>query len=124
MMEDCFRCHGMYFAGSIRDLVQPQNTAGPVAHDRARLANQPAMPCGTCHWIHREGEPEIEAVRTHFRRGRGRSRFAGVLRPPRNHALCRNALAIPQLYDGARLVNISQDPRQALCYQCHAPRHA
>ncbi len=29
MMEDCLRCHGMYFPGSIRDLVQPQNSVGP-----------------------------------------------------------------------------------------------
>jgi hypothetical protein len=31
-------------------------------------------------------------------------------------------LGIPQLHDGARIVTVSQDPRQALCYQCHAPR--
>ena len=33
-----------------------------------------------------------------------------------------SALSIPQLHDGVRLVTVSQDPRQALCYQCHAPR--
>ncbi len=27
----------------------------------------------------------------------------------------------PQMYDGSRLVKISPDQRQALCYQCHAP---
>jgi hypothetical protein len=32
------------------------------------------------------------------------------------------ALTIPVLHDGARLVNVSQDSRQAICYQCHAPR--
>ena len=32
------------------------------------------------------------------------------------------ALSIPQLHDGARAVKMNQDPRQAICYQCHAPR--
>jgi hypothetical protein len=32
------------------------------------------------------------------------------------------ALPIPRLYDGARAVTMSQDARQAICYQCHAPR--
>jgi hypothetical protein len=31
-------------------------------------------------------------------------------------------LTIPQLFDGSRAVKISPDQRQALCYQCHAPR--
>ena len=31
-------------------------------------------------------------------------------------------LSLPQLSDGARAVKISPDQRQALCYQCHAPR--
>jgi hypothetical protein len=32
------------------------------------------------------------------------------------------SLALPTLYDGARPVAVSPDPRTALCYQCHAPR--
>jgi hypothetical protein len=31
-------------------------------------------------------------------------------------------LPIPQLHDGAHLLKISPDPRQGVCYQCHAPR--
>ena len=31
-------------------------------------------------------------------------------------------LSLPQLSDGPRPVKISPDQRQALCYQCHAPR--
>ena len=30
-------------------------------------------------------------------------------------------LPLPQMHEGARLVKISPDQRQALCYQCHAP---
>ena len=31
LMDDCLRCHGMHFDGSVRDLVQPMNTQGPLA---------------------------------------------------------------------------------------------
>ena len=31
-------------------------------------------------------------------------------------------LPIPQLYDGARAITMSKDARQAICFQCHAPR--
>lgn len=29
---------------------------------------------------------------------------------------------MPKLFDGARVVKISPDQRQSICYQCHAPR--
>jgi hypothetical protein len=57
-MDDCFRCHGMHFNGSIRDLVQPLNTKGPWHLTRAGFADQPAMPCQACHQVHREGPQE------------------------------------------------------------------
>ena len=31
---------------------------------------------------------------------------------------------VPDLYDGPRKLKISSDPRQGICYQCHAPRPA
>ena len=33
-------------------------------------------------------------------------------------------LSVPKMHDGARALTMSQDPRQSLCYQCHAPRVA
>ena len=30
-------------------------------------------------------------------------------------------LALPAMHEGDRAVKMSPDPRQALCYQCHAP---
>jgi len=122
LMDDCLRCHGMYFNGSIRDLVQPLNTKGPWRVIRSGLANQPAMPCMTCHQIHREGAQETKPA--------SRISVTGAAVPPslafydRRETLhfAATALSIPQLHDGARIVTVSQDPRQALCYQCHAPR--
>jgi hypothetical protein len=122
LMDDCLRCHGMYFSGSIRDLVKPLNTKGPWRIIRSGFADQAAMPCMACHQIHREGTQETKAA--------SRISVAGAAVPEslafydRRETLhfAAATLSIPQLHDGARAVTISQDPRQALCYQCHAPR--
>jgi hypothetical protein len=122
MMDDCFRCHGMHFNGPIRDLVQPQNTTGPWHLIRAGFADQPTMPCQTCHQVHREGTQEIKPA--------GRISVAGAAvhdslaffdRREGIHFIAAS-LSIPQLYDGPRALTMSQDARQAICYQCHAPR--
>lgn len=115
--DDCFRCHGMYFKGGMRDLVTQTGARGSWKLSRPELAGEPAIPCLACHWVHREGAMEKRgetpaAVRdslafydrreeTHFRAG---------------------SLALPHIYEGARLIRVSPDPRQGLCYQCHAPR--
>lgn len=122
LMDDCFRCHGMFFSGSVRDLVQPLDTKGPWRIIRSSFANQPAIPCMACHQIHRQGEQETRPI--------SRISVAGAAVPDslafydRRETLhfAATSLSIPQLHDGARVVTISQDPRQALCYQCHAPR--
>lgn len=122
LMDDCLRCHGMHFEGSIRDLVKPTDLRGPWRIVRPGLGGQPAMPCVTCHWIHHEGtpaakpaerisvaSPAIDASLGFFDR-RERMHFAAA------------ALSLPQLYEGAAPVKASPDPRQGLCYQCHAPQ--
>jgi hypothetical protein len=122
LMDDCLRCHGSYFNGSIRDLVQPINTKGPWRVVPSGLADQATMPCVTCHQVHSEGAQES--------RPSSRISVAGTPVPnslafyDRREAQHFSAasLSIPRLHDGARSVNVSQDPRQALCYQCHAPR--
>ncbi len=122
LMDDCLRCHGMHFEGSVRDLVQPQDSKGPWHLLPKGLANQPAMPCQACHWIHREG--------TLATRPQDRISLAGASvddslafydRREGMHFPAAE-LPIPQLHDGARPVKMSQDARQAICYQCHAPR--
>ena len=63
-----------------------------------------------------------EARRSFFSRGqRGQGTLAFFDRRERMHFTPR-PLHIPQLQDGARLVKMSADPRQAMCYQCHGPR--
>jgi len=122
LMEDCFRCHGMHFNGSIRDLVRPLDTQGPWHLIRAGFANQPAIPCQSCHQVHWEGAQETKpAKRISVAGGAVHDSLAFFDRRERIH-FAAAALAIPRLYDGARAVTMSQDARQAICYQCHAPR--
>ncbi len=122
LMDDCFRCHGMQFSGSIGDIVQPQSLNGPWRIVRAGLASEPTMPCQACHWIHREGLPVSKPVARFSVAGAadGESLAFFDRREQMHFAIAE--LPLPQIFDRARPVNVSPDQRQALCYQCHAPR--
>jgi hypothetical protein len=123
LMDDCLRCHGMYFAGGIRDLVQPIDTQGPWRLTDARLTNLPAIPCLACHSMHREGEP-LPLLADTPRVGATQEIFRPSLslmdRRSQLH-LSVQYLPIPAMLEGSRRVRLSPDRRQALCYQCHAP---
>jgi hypothetical protein len=120
--DDCLRCHGMHFNGAMRDLVQPQDTTGPWHLQHGALSNQPTMPCMACHQLHREGKPQSRpASRVSVASPSVRDSLAFYDRREQMHFAAK-LLVLPQLWDGPRAVNISPDQRQALCYQCHAPR--
>jgi Cytochrome c554 and c-prime len=121
-MDDCLRCHGAHFAGSIRDLVTPLNRQGPWKL-AAGMDTQPAIPCMACHQVHREGAP-LE----HPRAGTA-SAAQEIVRPSvalfDRRSMVHVAVAslpMPEMREGDRVVRMSPDPRQALCYQCHAPQ--
>ena len=56
-MDDCLRCHAMHFEGGIRELVTPLDRKGPWTFVNEADAGLPAVPCLTCHSVHRDGEP-------------------------------------------------------------------
>jgi decaheme cytochrome c component MtrC/MtrF-like protein/cytochrome c554/c'-like protein len=125
LMGDCFRCHGMHFQGSIEDLVEPVSTTGPWTLKRADLAAKPVIPCLTCHEVHRHGEP-----RTHFVRTESKTALNGKVLAPSLALFDRRtqihvgvgSMTLPVVMEGERSVQLSEDQRQALCYQCHATR--
>ena len=122
LMNDCFRCHGMYFDGSIRDVVQPQDTRGPWHLTRPELASDATIPCQACHWVHRAGVPAAKpAERISVAGPAVRDSLALYDRREQMH-FAAASLVIPALYDGPRPLKVSPDPRQSICYQCHAPR--
>ena len=124
LMDDCLRCHGMYFNGAIRDLVSPVSTSGPWRLKSADLALQPAIPCLTCHQIHHEGATQGKFIQDQHtpsdQQEISRPSLALFDRREVVHVPIAE-LPLPKMLDGARPVPISPDQRQALCYQCHAP---
>jgi hypothetical protein len=124
LMDDCLRCHGMHFEGGIRDLVTPINTTGPWQLKDPAMATQPVIPCLVCHTMHREGMPLGHPAVKPVKPGPGQELFRPSLalfdRRDFEH-IANSVLPLPKMLDGDRPVKISPDPRQALCYQCHAP---
>ena len=132
LMDDCLRCHGMHFDGGIRDLVAPVDSKGPWRLLRPELAEQPAIPCLSCHQVHREGEllpkarhPGANPVEKSAAKQAAKQE---VLRPSvglfdrrEQKHFAVELLPMPVMRDGERTLKISPDTRQALCYQCHAP---
>lgn len=121
-MDDCLRCHGAHFAGGIRDLVTPIDRKGPWKLIPSGMQDQPAIPCMACHQMHREGAPLERAKEgaTASRQEIARPSLALYDRRTRM-GIALASLTLPEMREGDRVVKMSPDPRQALCYQCHAP---
>jgi hypothetical protein len=124
LMDDCLRCHGMFFERGIADLVAPISRQGPWRLLRPELETAPAIPCLTCHETHRQGEPMQKIALDARVPGRSQE----IARPSlaffdrRTQMYIPLAqLPIPAMQDNGRVVKMSHDQRQALCYQCHAP---
>jgi hypothetical protein len=123
LMDDCLRCHGAYFGGSINDLVTPVSTTGPWQLKDPSLANRPTIPCLACHAMHTEGQPlkkpNVQAAVLGPQQELYRPSLALYDRREMEYIPTRS-LPLPEIRDGARIIKISRDPRQGLCYQCHA----
>ncbi len=122
--DDCLRCHGMFFEGTVRDIVSPISTTGPWKLLRQDLANRPAIPCLACHEIHAHGTP---AARPDYSNPKAIAK-GRVLSPPKAALYDRRekthwpAELLPEdkVWDGDRQVDASTDDSQKLCFQCHA----
>ena len=125
LMDDCLRCHAQHFEGGIRDLVTPLDRQGPWTFVREEYAGLPAVPCLTCHSVHRAGEPLAPRTdRLSAESGAeeiARPSLAFYDRRALEHVGLER-LPLPAMVDEGRPVRTSPDRRQALCYQCHAPR--
>ncbi len=124
LMDDCLRCHGSYYEGGVRQLVTPIDTRGPWRIADTDWTTAPVIACFACHQVHRQGEPlkKPEQLRPRPAAGEELQRPSLALFDRRQMAhVAALELPIPAMLDGARPVKMSPDPRQALCYQCHAP---
>lgn len=119
---DCFRCHGMYYEGTIYDLVEPISTEGPWSLNVPSKADDPAIPCLACHQIHTENEPypslkPIVAVSAIPERNPAYGLYV------RSDKMFMRAdhLPVPDMYHEGEKIPLSEEPAQRLCVQCHAP---
>jgi hypothetical protein len=123
--ESCLRCHGMFFEGSIADVVTPVDVRGPWRLVHAEIAALPAIPCMACHLIHSQGSPALPpdysdpAVIASRREPRG-ANVGFYDRYERMHFEAAELPAPPLFYHDAR-VRLATDVRQRVCVQCHAP---
>jgi hypothetical protein len=123
--EDCLRCHGMFYdKGTVMDIVEPLDNAGPWKLQNVSLADRPAIPCFACHQVHQQGLPQIRQnletpASLHYSRMnktltsfyyRRDSMYFPVL-----------SLTSPEIIYQSVLLKVSKDPNQSLCLQCHSP---
>ncbi len=125
LSDYCLQCHGMYFERGIGHLVQPIDLKGPWR--LAATTVQPAeasIPCLACHEVHRPGVPL--GLRTASQQTNDPVTFRPSLAfYDRREQLHFSAavLPLPGIVNGTRTVRVAPDPRQAVCYQCHAADH-
>jgi hypothetical protein len=125
LSEDCLRCHGMFYdKGTVADIVEPLDTAGPWRLKNASLAYRPAIPCFACHQVHQPGypakRPDLDTPASlHYSR---------VDNPLTSFYYRRDSkyfhvslLTSQEINYQTMPVKISQDPNQSLCIQCHSP---
>lgn len=122
---DCLRCHGMYYAGTVLDLVEPISRKGPWKMKHAEMADKPAIPCLTCHEIHTPGEPAIRPDYSSpnnifYSRNMENNSIGFYIRNEKMHMNLAN-LPTPVILAGTDTIKTPADPAYRLCVQCHAP---
>ncbi len=124
LMDDCLRCHGMYFAGGVFDLVTPVDRKGPWQLKQPEMSGAPSIPCLSCHTMHKRGEQRTKVGPEGAVPGPSQQTAAPSLAlfdRRTQESIPVGDLPLPAMMDGSRPVKMSTDQRQALCYQCHAP---
>ena len=123
---DCLRCHGMYFEGTVADLVEPISMDGPWQLVNANRNDLPTIPCMACHMIHTDGDLTSsiltenyywDSLRTIPLHSPGLSFY--VRSEKENYTV--DLLPAYNIYDDSLMVVVSDDPIMRNCIQCHAP---
>lgn len=123
--EDCLRCHGMFYdQGTVVNIVEPLDTAGPWRLKDTSVADRPAIPCFACHQVHQSGLPGKRQnlgtpASLHYLRVK-RTLTSFYYRRDRNYFPVLS-LAYPEINYQSVSIKISPDPNQILCIQCHSP---
>jgi nitrate/TMAO reductase-like tetraheme cytochrome c subunit len=123
--SDCLRCHGMFYPGTILDLVEPISRVGPWKMKDERTAIKPSIPCLACHKIHSMGEPVQQPDYSDpnaifYNRNLQNNSISFYIRNEKMHMNLAN-LPSPMIFIGSDTVQTPTDLVYRLCVQCHAP---
>ncbi|MFQ5632316.1 MAG: multiheme c-type cytochrome [bacterium] len=125
LSESCLRCHGMFFEGTISDVVTSLDVRGPWQLIDAELASVPTIPCMACHNIHIEGSPAVRPDHsdpaTIAASRETRTAKVGFYDRYEKMHFVASELPVLQLSHNSRNVQVATDERQRVCIQCHAP---
>lgn len=123
----CLRCHGMFYDGNIKTLVQqPEDPKGVWKLKDAAQTLHPTIPCLACHQFHAENPPLERAARMDlpqeisYARAQRNTSLAWYVRGDNRHIRADKLMKITVVHDG-KPVKVSDDPAQRLCIQCHSP---
>ena len=125
---DCFRCHGMYYDGTIADLVEPISTTGPWNLKDAEKVYQPVIPCLACHPIHMENQPmshpgTMDDPSATFYEREPRNQLTGLyLRADRMHLRADQLRKPESIKTETGMVQMIR--YKGYLMQCHAPNWA
>ena len=123
-MDDCLRCHAMFYEGTSRDLVSPQDTRGPWHMPRAELAGHRSILCVSCHQIHPDRWLSPPSAGSPTLAGGTATSKAGFFDRREHRFFPADRLPQPKVFKDGKAVKISDDARIRICYQCHAPSTA
>ena len=126
----CLRCHGMFYEGTIKTLLE--NPLAPDGvwklTDLSKVA-QPTIPCLACHQFHTENSPRERTSRfdspakIFYERPERNPSIAWYVRGDDRHIRADKLLKI-EMFNNGKSVKVSDDPAQKLCTQCHSPNFA
>ena len=121
---DCLRCHGMFYDGTIHDLMNLDGDASDWTIKDKKQELRPTVPCLACHQIHMDNPVSARYVSSRdTTKGMTRSALTSFyMRDDKMH-LRSDMLTPVVMKDGDRQVNRATDANTVLCQQCHAPNY-
>ena len=118
---DCLRCHGMFYNGSIDNLVTPIDKKGSWKLKDSKMANQPAILCMACHKMHIEKYPDKTCSQNELDSIKANTPKAGFYSRPENYFFRADLLPHPKIWNGKEKIAVNDDKLERVCVQCHAP---
>jgi hypothetical protein len=127
---DCLRCHGMFYDGTIYDLLKPASEQGNWKLADEKVADRPVVPCFACHQIHSDNEPigvqmawddRDESIRMRKEKTNSRNPAPKLFSRTDKMYFRADQLPNPAMNYNGKIIKTSDNPIQRVCMQCHAP---